>query len=68
MFFALIFFIYAGIVLKGKTYIYDYVTGECTNPTGYFGDYDRIHTIADRYSCSNECPCNVDKTLWSTDI
>jgi len=42
-FFAIVFFIYAGVVLKGKTYVYDYVTGECDNPIGYFGDYDRIH-------------------------
>ena len=68
MFFALVFFVYAGVVLKGKTYIYDYVTTECTNPVGYFGDYDRIHTIADRYSCSLECPCSVDKTLWPVEV
>ena len=59
---------YGAIVLKGKTYIYNYVTTECQNPIGYFGDYDRIHKIAERYSCSYECPCNADKTLWSTDI
>lgn len=42
------------------------MTTECDNPVGYFGDYDRIHTIADRYSCSTECPCNVNKALWPT--
>lgn len=67
-FFAIVFFIYAGIVLQGKTYIYNYVTEECSNPIGYFGDYDRIHKIADRFSCSTECPCSADKTLWPVDF
>jgi hypothetical protein len=69
VFFALVFFVYAGVVLKGKTYIYEYVTTECLNPIGYFGDYDRIHLIADRYSCSTDCPClmtNSTKGQWDS--
>ncbi len=62
MFFAIVFFVYAAIVLKGKSYIYDYVTEECQNPIGYFSNYDRIHVIQERYSCSNECPCNAGKS------
>lgn len=62
-FFAIVFFIYAAIVLQGKTYIYNYVSEECANPIGYFGDYDRIHKIADRFSCSTECPCSAGMTL-----
>jgi hypothetical protein len=69
VFFALVFFVYAGVVLKGKTYIYEYVTTECLNPIGYFGDYDRIHLIADRCSCSTDCPClmtNSTKGQWDS--
>ena len=79
VFFAIVFFVIAGIVLKGKQQIYNYVQGECSNPLGYFGDYDRIHVIAEQYLCSNECPCaasklfpyallNLDYALWPTNL
>ena len=61
MFFAIVFFVYAAIVLEGKTYIYNYVTTECANPIGYFGDFERIHRISERYACSVECPCAAGK-------
>jgi hypothetical protein len=63
MFFAIVFFIIAGIVLQGKTYIYNYVTTECQNPVGYFANYDRVHVIADTYACSPQCPCNAGKLM-----
>ena len=63
MFFAIVFFACAAIVLEGKTYIYNYVTTECANPVGYFGNYDRIHRITERYACSTECPCAAGKSL-----
>ena len=44
------------------------MTEECKNPVGYFGNYDRIHKIAERYACSVDCPCAADKTLWPTEI
>ena len=61
IFFAIVFFVYAAIVLKGKKYIFDYVQGECDNPIGYFGNYDRMHVIAEHYACSNICPCAAGK-------
>ena len=47
VFFSIVFFAYAIVVMKGKSYIYDYVDKECAKPTGYFGDYDRAHIIAE---------------------
>ena len=45
--FAIVFYIYGGAILKGRQYIYDYVSTECSNPIGRFGDYDRVNVIAD---------------------
>eukprot|EP00347_Sterkiella_histriomuscorum_P019306 403342155 len=64
MFFSLAFLAFAIVVFKGRSYIYDYVQQECGNPIGVFGDYDRMHQIAEHYMCTTQCPCNVDSTLW----
>lgn len=76
--FAIVFFTYGGLILKGRTYVYDYVEGECAKPLGLFGDYDRIHAIADNFACTTACPCNasinitvihsIATTDWPEDI
>jgi hypothetical protein len=53
LFFSVAFFVFAGVVLRGRTQVYNYVQGECSNPIGIFGDYDRIHQIAEYYMCSS---------------
>lgn len=51
-FFSIAFLAFAVVVFKGRTYIYDYVKTECANPIGVFGDYDRMHTIAEHFVCT----------------
>jgi len=41
--FAIVFFTYGGLILQGRTYVYEYVKQECNNRLGIFADYDRIH-------------------------
>ncbi len=63
VFFSIAFFVFAGVVLKGRTQVYDYVQTQCKNPIGVFGDYDRVHKIAEYYLCSEQCPCNAGNFL-----
>jgi hypothetical protein len=51
--FAIVFFTYGGLILKGRTYVYSYVEDQCANPLGLFGDYDRIHEIAETFACTS---------------
>ena len=44
--FGIVFFIYGGIIMKGRDQVYDWVRSECANPIGRFGDYDRVHAVA----------------------
>lgn len=46
-FFSIVFFAYGAAIIKGRNYIFDYVRSECDKPFGKFGDYDRIHVIAE---------------------
>ena len=53
LFFSIAFFVFAGLVLRGRQYVFDYVQTECQNPIGVFGDYDRIHVIAESFICTS---------------
>eukprot|EP00349_Pseudokeronopsis_sp_Brazil_P004991 CAMPEP_0202961522 /NCGR_PEP_ID=MMETSP1396-20130829/5578_1 /ASSEMBLY_ACC=CAM_ASM_000872 /TAXON_ID= /ORGANISM="Pseudokeronopsis sp., Strain Brazil" /LENGTH=140 /DNA_ID=CAMNT_0049681393 /DNA_START=281 /DNA_END=703 /DNA_ORIENTATION=+ len=66
--FSVIFFLYGGLILKGRNYAYDYVDKECSNPLGFFSDYDRLHLIAQQFACTEVCPCNADVSLWPDDV
>lgn len=59
--FAVVFFIYGGLILKGRTIVYEYIDTECQKPLGFFGDYDRIHTIASTFACTAQCPCQASQ-------
>ena len=62
IFFSIVFFAYGGAIIKGRDYFFDYVKNECEKPLNSFGDYDRIHTIAETFICTDVCPCKAGIT------
>lgn len=65
--FSVIFLTYGGLIFRGRDYVYEYVAEECDKPTGIFGDFDRLHTIAEFFACTDQCPCDADVADFTGD-